>query len=120
MDPSAVSQRATESFHMTAEEINALFDRRANALAARDAVALAALYTDNAIVESPTYGTLVGRPAIERGYDRWFTAFPDILFDEIDRLIERNRVVLLGTMGGTDTGGFLGQDPTGKPYRSLV
>src|SRR6188508_2142817 len=105
---------------MTSEEVRALFARRDRALAAHDVVGYTVDYADDAVLESPSYGTLIGRPAIERMFGQWFTAFPDTTFEQRDLLIEGSRVVQMLTVQGTDTGGFLGQAPTGKPFRFFI
>ena len=102
---------------MTPHEIEALFARRDRAWADRDVVALAAPYAENWVLESPTAGTIVGRAAIENLYRIWLTAFPDIRIDTEELLIMADRVVQLVTVYGTNTGGFLGLPPTGKPFR---
>ncbi len=50
-------------------------------------------------------------------YCSWFTAFPDAVAQPEELLIDGNRVVLISTSAGTDTGGFLGLAPTGKSFR---
>ena len=105
---------------MTSEAITALFARREEALARRDSVALAAAFADHCVLESPGYGTLTGRAAVERVYREFFTTFPDIRFDSGTPLITGDQVVQTITVSGTDTGGFLGQAPTGKPFRVFL
>ena len=101
---------------MTAEEIRALFKRRDEAWARLDPVALAADYSDDAILYSPTAGTVSGLSAIERVYRVWTSAFPDLKFETQELIIAGDRVVQTVTVSGTDTGGFLGFPPTGKPF----
>jgi len=94
------------------------FARREQALARRDAVAVTALYADDAVVESPTAGgTVRGRKAIEEITRAWFTGFPDVTFTSGALTIDGDRAVWIGEVRGTDTGGFLGLAPTGKPFR---
>lgn len=98
-------------------EIVALFARRDRAWALRDAAALAADYAENCVLESPTAGTVIGREAIERLYRVWLAGFPDLKVDTEDLLIVGDHVVQLVSVYGTNTGGFLGLPPTGKPFR---
>ena len=102
---------------MTPEEITALFTSWRQAWACHDSVALAAKYSDTCIVESPTYGKLIGRTSIERAFHAFFTTFPDAVPEFGDFSIAGHRVVQSVTAHGTDTGGLLGQAPTGSPFR---
>ncbi len=105
---------------MTAEEITSLFSRRNEAFRRHDAVALTADYATDCVIESPSFGTVFGRAAVLKVYTDWFAAFPDctILFGDL--LITGDRVVQTSTIWGTDTGGFLGQIPTGKQFRLFL
>ncbi len=104
---------------MTRQDVEAVFAHRQYALARRDAVALASLFSEDGVLESPTAGgTVYGRRAIEDVYRAWFTAFPDVAFaaDE-PLLIDGDRVAQRLMTTGTDTGGFMGLPPTGKAFR---
>jgi steroid delta-isomerase-like uncharacterized protein len=106
---------------VTREEISALLTRRRQAYERRDIIALANLYSENGIVESPMAGgSVTGRAAIAELYERWFKAFPDIqqTFDE--PLIDGDRVVQTILSEGTDRGEFLGLPPTGKPFHIRI
>jgi serine phosphatase RsbU (regulator of sigma subunit) len=105
---------------MTPDEIRAMFARREVAWALHDAASLAADHAEDCRLESPTAGTLIGRTAIEKLYRDYFLAFPDFTFITEDLLPVGDRVVQIATVSGTDTGGFLGQRPTGKPFRVTV
>lgn len=107
-------------FTMTAEEITALFNRQREAYVLHDSVALAADYAEDCVVESPTFGTLFGRAAAEKAFRHLFTAFPDLSFQFGDLFVTGDQVARLQTVRGTDTGGFLGQDATGKQFRLFV
>src|SRR5262245_17759094 len=102
---------------MTPEEITALFAHWRAAWARHDAVALAAFYADNAVLESPTFGRRIGRAAIESSYHEWFTAISDQSIDIGEFSVTGDRVVQTTTVHGTDTGGLLGQAPTGNQFR---
>ena len=102
---------------MTREEIIAFFARRLDALARHDTAALAADHAENGVVESPWAGTVSGRAAIEQAYRQVFAAFPDLAFQHEELLIDGHRVAQIARVVGTDTGGFMGLPPTGKPFR---
>jgi steroid delta-isomerase-like uncharacterized protein len=103
---------------MTREAVAALFEKAHHAMSARDAAAMARLHADTCVMESPTAGgSVTGRSAIAQVYETWARGFPDlaVTFDEL--LIDGDRAAQLMTVSGTDTGGFLGLPPTGKPFR---
>jgi steroid delta-isomerase-like uncharacterized protein len=104
---------------MSRQDVEAVFARRQDALARRDAVTLASLHSADGVLESPTAGgTVHGRRAIEEVYRAWFSAFPDVVFAASDALlIDGDRVAQCLMTTGTDTGGFLGLPPTGKAFR---
>src|SRR5262245_50129973 len=100
---------------MTREEIVDLFDRRMKATNEHDVESLAELYAPDAVVESPLGGTHQGRAAIESVVGAFFSALGDLKMTQDDLIIENDRVVHVVTVSGTDTGGFMGMSPTGKP-----
>ena len=101
---------------MTRSEIESFFARRRQAWERLDAAALAADYADNCVVESPLAGgTAAGRENIERLYATYFKAFTDLKVEQDDLLIDGNRAAVVARMSGTDTGGFMGMAPTGRP-----
>ena len=102
---------------MTHEEIIAFFARRQDAIARHDAAALAATHAEDGVMESPWAGKVSGREAIEQAHQQWFAAFPDFAFQDEELLIDGHRVAQIATVVGTDTGGFMGLPPTGKPFR---
>ncbi len=46
----------------------------------------------------------------------WVSGFPDLAFRTDDLLIDGDRVAWIVTAAGTDTGGFTGLPPTGRPF----
>jgi steroid delta-isomerase-like uncharacterized protein len=104
---------------MTREEMTALFTRREAAWRAHDAVALAADHTPDAVVISPTGGVLEGRDEIQRIYQIWFTAFPDLRPDEYDFLIDGDRVALIMTVSGSHAGDFFGLPASGRRVQAV-
>ena len=78
---------------------------------------LAADHAPDGVLESPAGGgTVNGREAIARIYRGMFAGFPDLAVDWSDLVIDGDRVVEMGTMSGTDTGGFMGLPPTGRRF----
>jgi predicted ester cyclase len=116
----SVSSRIAAIPH-TSEDPLALIDRFRGALTRCDAVSLGTLYADNAVAESPAFGTQIGRDNIVKAYQRWFSSFPDARM-EFGGLpvVTDDRIVDTSSVNGTDTGGFLGQAPTGRPFRIFV
>jgi steroid delta-isomerase-like uncharacterized protein len=103
---------------MTRTEIDAFVDRCCAALASRDVDAVAALHAESCVMESPTAGgTITGRDAIANVYRLWFDGFPDLTIECDERLIDEDRFVQRITLSGTDNGGFLGIEPTGRAFR---
>jgi steroid delta-isomerase-like uncharacterized protein len=101
---------------MTREEIGALLARRQQAMADHDLAALAAAYAEDCVVESPlAAGTVQGRDANARIHRTFLEAFPDLTFNLEELLIDGDRVVQIGTLTGTDTGGLMGMVPSGRP-----
>ena len=100
---------------MTRDDIVALFDLRMKALNDHDAEAFSATYADDAVVESPLGGTHQGRAAIRAVVDAFLVALTDATFTVDDLIIDGDRVVLVFTLSGTDTGGLMGMAPSGRP-----
>src|SRR6185436_6364824 len=91
-----------------------LMGRRNAAWAARDTAALAALHTADCVVHSPTGGLLTGRAEIERVYRVLLTAFPDLVWQPQETVIDNDRVVVLAKLVGTHAGEFFGLPPAGR------
>lgn len=101
---------------MTRDAISAIFDRRRAAFAAQDAAALAADYSEDCVIESPSGGTHHGRAAAERVLRAVFDALDVTLYDE-SLIIDGDSAALVVRIEGTDVGQFLGLSPTGKSFR---
>lgn len=100
---------------MTRDQIVDLFDRRLQAINAHDVESLADSYAADAVVESPLGGTHQGRAAIESVIGAFFGALTDARVTQDDLIIDGDRVVQVVTMSGTDSGGFMGMTPSGRP-----
>ena len=104
---------------MTRREIEELADRCYAAFRNRDAVAVATEHAETCVMESPTAGGAVtGRDAIAGIYKTWFKGFPDLDIVREEVLVDGDRLAQRFTLSGTDTGGFLGLEATGKPFRA--
>jgi uncharacterized protein (TIGR02246 family) len=68
------------------EAIAAIEERTRAAYAAGDADAVAAQYTEDAILMRPNSPTLVGRKAIAEGHRPWFANFRAELTHEVDEI----------------------------------
>jgi predicted ester cyclase len=103
---------------MTRQQIEALIARREKAQSDHNVPGITALYSDDVVVESPMAGgTVHGRVAVEEVNHAWIAAFPDATFTREHLVIEDDRAVWIGQVRGTDTGGFMGMAPTGKPFQ---
>ena len=99
---------------MTRDEVVAILRRRDRAWIDRDADALAADHAEDAVVESPTHGTLTTREAIRNVYAMWFDAFPDLKFIQDDLIVEGDRAALFFTSTGTHMKPFASVPATGR------
>jgi steroid delta-isomerase-like uncharacterized protein len=104
----------------TREDVVHLLARWHEAWARRDMAVIAEQHTDTCLMDSHLEGPVTGRAAIRRLYEAWFAAFPDSALAPEDVLIDDERVAETAMLSGTDTGGFLGLSPTGKPFRLPV
>jgi steroid delta-isomerase-like uncharacterized protein len=105
---------------MTRDQVVDLFNRRMKATNEHDVESLADLYAPDAVVESPLGGTHQGRAAIESVIGAFFSALSDALVTQDELIIDGDRVVLVVTVSGTDTGGFMGMAPSGRPAQLPV
>lgn len=103
---------------LTRDEMTALFERRQEAFDNMDADALSRDYADDCVVDSPAAGTLHGAGAVDRARRVWFEAFPDLKYTTVRVVIDGNHVMQLLTLEGTDIGGFMGLDPSGKSFKA--
>jgi steroid delta-isomerase-like uncharacterized protein len=103
---------------LTREEVTALFSRRQEAFDNLDADALMGDYADDCVVESPASGTLRGAVAVDRARRAFFEAFPDFRIRTEHLVIDGHTVVQVATLEGTDIGGFMGLDPSGRSFKA--
>ena len=101
---------------MTRNAIVAIFERRRIAFDNQDAGALAADYTVDCVIESPSGGVHHGRAAAEQVLRSVIDAL-DVKMHQDALLIDGDSVAQILTIEGTDDGQFLGLPPTGKSFR---
>jgi len=99
---------------MTADEIRTFVNRHAEKFHANDVVGLAADYTEDGVVESPSTGTHNGRRQIAESYARLLTAFPDAVFTAETVVAEGDQAAVFFYFAATHQGEFLGLPATGK------
>jgi predicted ester cyclase len=103
---------------MTRQDVLAMLAARHEAAARRDVDFIVGQHAPDCEQVSPLAGgTVKGREAIRKLYETWFTGFPDLAWTSEDVIVEGDRVTQMTTQSGTDTGGFMGLRPTGKPFR---
>jgi predicted ester cyclase len=101
---------------MTRDEIQAFLEARRQHWEARDPVRLASDHTDECTVQSPIFGSMRGRQAIEASYRELFKVFSDWTIDEDPAVIDGHRAVTLFTAHGTHTSNLFGVAPTGRRF----
>jgi C-1 hydroxylase len=99
---------------MTHANLRAVADRYIEAQKRRDPVELTAYHTADGIVESPMYGTLVGRAAIEEAWRAFFKSFPDATFDVEQVLVEPPDMAVFATVTATHVNDFFGLPGTNR------
>ena len=105
---------------MTATEIREMCDEWQAGLTRRDLRALADLYAEHAVVESPMSGTVSGRHAAITAFEGLFGAFPDMSWTFEPPIADGNRVALIAEVTGSHSGTFMGLPPTGRPYHFRI
>ena len=85
---------------MTAMQIRELCHEWQAGLTRRDIRALADLYAEDAVVESPLAGTMSGRDAAVTAFQGLFGAFPDMSWSFEPPIAEGNRVAFVADNPG--------------------
>lgn len=93
---------------MTRPEIDAFLARHLQSFAGRSAMTIAADHAEQGSFYSPAAGTVTGRANIQKVYEYWFSAFPDMVFTWGPPIVEGDRVALFWHFGGTVAGQFFG------------
>ena len=106
---------------MTHDEARSFITRLLDHIARRDLQALDSLYDPDCVLESPTAGGQAsGVEAVEKVYNAWFTAFPDLATLSEKVLVDGDEIVHVATLTGTDIGGFMGLPGSNKAFRIPV
>jgi predicted ester cyclase len=100
---------------MTREAIEQILSRHQEAFVRRDARALAATHVLQGTFESPAYGVIRGRQAIEEMYRYWYTAFPDFMLRWDSAVIDPPNAAFFWSFKGTAAGPFFGEVRPGTP-----
>lgn len=102
---------------MTREELTRFAADRKTAWDHRDPVKLAAGHTLDGVVDSPIFGRIEGRPAIETTYRNLFDIFADWDFRGDELIVEGTRVAEPFTARATHSKEFLGIPGTGRRFQ---
>ena len=101
---------------MARDNVAAMFARRDEAYVRMDADALGADYADDAVIYSPAGGVHQGRDAA-RMFRALFIAFADNRRRVERVLIDGTRIAEVMTLEGTNLGGLMGMQPSGKQFK---
>ena len=83
---------------------------------ARNPAGLAAGHVDEGLIQSPIFGSIRGREAIEASYRELFKVFADWTMEEDTDVIDGHRVVQLFSAQGTHTSNLFGMQATGRRF----
>ena len=103
---------------MTREAIEALVNARAQLLRRHDSAGLAKGFAENSVVESPMFGVVRGRPAIEVSYAELFRAFPDSIFEPEGLVVDadQGQAVVILKWHATHAHEMFGLQATGRQF----
>lgn len=93
---------------MTRSEIDSLLARHQQSFVSRSAAALAADHAEHGTFSSPAAGTVTGRAEIQKVYEYWLSAFPDMEMPWDTPIVDGQRVALFWNFRGTVVGQFFG------------
>jgi len=99
---------------LTHTDLRAFVDRYVKVQQRRDPAELATFHTEDGIVESPMYGMLVGRPAIEEAWRAFFRSFPDATFEVEQVIIEPPDLAVFAMVTATHVNEFFGLPGTNR------
>ena len=101
---------------MLRSEIEEFFAGRDEIWQRHDSKLLTEHHTEDGEVESPVWGKVKGRRAIQDVYTAWFSSFPDVEYLTEHLLIDGDKAVQFVKMVGIQKGDFCGLEPTGKRF----
>jgi len=93
---------------MTRTDIDALLARHQQSFASRSAATLAADHVAHGTFYSPAVGLVTGHAAIQKVYEYWLAAFPDMEFTWGPPVVEGDHAALFWRFSGTVAGQFFG------------
>ena len=102
---------------MTRKQVSKFFARRDENWQRHDSAALAADHAEDGTVDSPLWGKVQGRTAIQNTYSQFYVSFPDAEYHTEHLVIDGNRAVQFVKMAGTQKGDFCGLEPAGKRFQ---
>lgn len=94
---------------MTRAEIDAFLIHHQQAFASHSAATMAADHAEHGTFYSPAAGDVTGRAKIQKVYEYWLAAFPDMEFTWGPPIIEGDRFALFWHFRGTVAGEFFGE-----------
>ncbi len=98
---------------MNRQDIETLLARHQQSFASRSAATLAADHAADGSFTSPAAGTAHGRDEIQKVYEYWLAAFPDMDMTWDAPLIDGDRAALFWRFSGTADGQFFGDAKPG-------
>ena len=101
---------------MTREGIQALVDAELQFLRRHDSAGLAKAFAEDGIVESPIFGRICGRAAIEASWADLFKVFDDSVFNQEGLIVDGDRVVWLYSWQATHKREMFGLPPTNRRF----
>ena len=99
---------------ITRTDLRAIVDRFSLCQRRRDPTALAEFHAIDGTAESPMFGTLRGRDAIEEAYASFYASFPDATADIDSVVIEPPHLVIFSTVTATHVNEFFGLPGTNR------
>ena len=98
---------------MTRQDIVALLDRHKLSFASRSPEKLAADHIERGTFYSPAAGLVEGRDKIQKVYEYWLAAFPDMEMTWDAPLVDGDRAAIFWQFRGTADGQFFGDAKPG-------
>jgi steroid delta-isomerase-like uncharacterized protein len=103
---------------MTRDQIDAFFEQRQSAWRKRDVITLAVGHAADGTIESPMFGDVRGRVAIEKSYRDLFAIFQDWDFNGDPLLVDGDRVAQPFLVRATHTNEFFGVPASGRRFET--
>jgi len=99
---------------LAVNNLRAIAERLAEHQNRRDPWALSQLYAVDGTAESPMYGVLTGRSAIEDAYHAFFRSFPDATMEVEAIIVDPPHVAMFSTFTATHMNAFFGLPGTNR------